>query len=496
MQLLVARVAKNAGILLSTQVITWTLSIVVMIFLSRYLGPVGIGKLNLAYSLWAIIVIFAGYGLESLLIKEIARSPNLINELLPASAVLRSFFFTLGTIVVIAYAFLVGYPVETIHVILIVGVNYLIVQYINTVETAFRGIERMEFISFSLIISKVLYGIGAITVVVLGYGVLAVAAVSIFASIIDLSLMVFFLKKVRGLGFHFEFKWVRWALKGGLPFLFVSLFIVLYHQIDVILLSVLVSEQSVGWYGVADQVTGNLLFVPTVFMGAVFPALSRLYVGSQDSMQVLFRKSFNLLMILGVPIGLGIALIAPSIVFLMFGDQYGPSGLILTVRGLVLILTYQTMLVGLYFISSDRQIIWTWVMAAACAVTIPLDFALIPYFERTLGNGALGGAVSYLVTEAGMIAFGVYWLRREVFNRESLTHTLRVVAAGAGMVAATWHFREMMVALPIAVGAASYTGLILLFKVLHPEDWALIHTLYQKFAARLASRRVQPANVK
>jgi O-antigen/teichoic acid export membrane protein len=495
MQSTAIRIAKNAGILFSTQIITWVLSLLVMIFLSRYLGPVGVGKLNLAYSLWAIIVILAGYGLESLLVKEIARSPDLIPELLSASALIRSIFFTLGTIIVIVYSFLVGYPMDTIHVIMVVGVNNLIVQYINSIESAFRGIERMEFISFSLIISKILYGVGTITMVLLGFGVLPVAAVSVFTSLVDLSLMIYFFRKLRGLEFRFQFKWVKWALKGGLPFLFVSLFIVLYHQIDVIFLSVLISEQAVGWYGVADQVTGNLLFVPTVFMTAVFPALSRLYVGSKDSMQILFRKSFNLLMILGIPIGLGIAMVAPSIVFLMFGDQFGPSGLILAVRGLVLILTYQTMLIGLYFISTDRQVVWTWVMAIATIATIPLDLVTIPFFERVISNGAAGGAVSYLFTETGMFLFGVYKLRKEVLDRSSFNHAVKVVTAGLGMVAATWYFREMFIAIPITIGVISYVGLILLLKVLMPEDWSLLQSIYEKATARMRKRKAQPADL-
>jgi O-antigen/teichoic acid export membrane protein len=489
------RIAKNAGILFSTQMITWVLSLGVMIFLSRYLGPVGVGKLNLAYSLWAIIVIFASYGLESLLVREIARSPEKIPELLGASAVLRTAFFTIGTIIVIVYSFLVGYPIETIHVIMVVGVNNLIVQYIMTIESAFQGIERMEFISFSLIISKIFYGLSAIGMVVLGFGVVQVAVVAIFASLIDLGLMAYFMRKLRGLQIIFEFKWVIWALKGGLPFLFVSLFIVLYHQIDVVILSLLISEESVGWYGVADQITGNLLFIPTIFMAAVFPALSRLYVGSLDSMQRLFRKSFNLLMILGVPVGLGIMLVSPAIVLLMFGEKFIPSGPILAVRGLVLILTYQTMLIGLYFISSDRQIIWTRVMAVATFATIPLDLLLIPFFERIMSNGAVGGAVAYMFTETGMFAFGIYMLRREVLDRNSLTHSIRVVLAGIGMVAVTWGFRDMFLAIPIVIGIASYTGLILLLRVITPEDRVILQAAGEKILERVRGKKAQPADI-
>jgi O-antigen/teichoic acid export membrane protein len=202
-----------------------------------------------------------------------------------------------------------------------------------------------------------------------------------------------------------------------------------------------------------------------------------------------------LLMILGMPIGLGIMMVSPTIVLMMFGEKFIPSGPILAVRGLVLILTYQTMLIGLYFISSDRQIIWTRVMAIAAFATIPLDLLLIPFFERVMSNGAIGGAVAYIFTETAMFSFGVYMLRHEVLNRTSLTHAIRVVLAGLGMVAITWYFRHMFIAIPIIIGMLSYTGLILLFRVITEEDRVILQASGEKLLERIRGAKPQTADL-
>lgn len=487
-------VAKNAGILFSTQFVTWGLSLVVTIFLSRFLGPEGTGKLNLANSLWAIMIIVATFGLDSLLTKEIARSSEDLSEILGTTIVLRSIIFVIGSLIVLAYSFAVGYPLDTIQVIIIAGFNALLLQQINTFDAAFRGMERMEFNSIPLIGGKFAYALLIVISILLNASVHVIAAVSIAASLINLGAQIFFFGKLHAIRLKFNRARVIWLIKGGLPFLFVSVFIVIYHQVDVVILSLLLNEQAVGWYGAATHITGNLLFVPTVFMTAIFPTLSRLYVGAKDSMQLLFCKSFNLLLIIGVAVGLGIMLVAPSFVTLIYGPAYEKSGLILSFRGIVLIVTYMNMLVGLYFVTSDRQHVWTWVMAVATVLTIPLDLLLIPICEQIFANGAVGGAVSYLFTETGMFLFGFIKLRREVFNWDTVNRGMRIVAAGLGMVAITWYFRSMFIVIPVLIGGVSYTALILLLQVLTKEDRMLLASVAQKALDRFRGRRVSPVD--
>ena len=138
--------------------------------------------------------------------------------------------------------------------------------------------------------------------------------------------------------------------------------------------------------------------------------------------------------------------------------------------------------------------VWTWVMIVATIVTIPLDLFLIPTCEWILGNGAVGGAFSYLLTETGMFLYGFFRLRREVFNWDTVFRGLRVVVAGLGMVAVTWYFREMFIAIPVVIGGISYTALILLLQVLAKEDRELLISVAQKVIGRFRGRKVSPVD--
>ena len=66
-------IAKNASVMMISQLVTWGLTIVLTIFLPRYLGAAALGQFHLANSLWAILAIAVTFGMEILLTKEIAR---------------------------------------------------------------------------------------------------------------------------------------------------------------------------------------------------------------------------------------------------------------------------------------------------------------------------------------------------------------------------------------------------------------------------------------
>lgn len=487
-------IAKNASVLMVSQLATWGLTILLTIFLPRYLGAAAIGKFHLANSLWAIVAIFASFGMDTLLTKEIARVPGRTGELFGTSVVLRALLYLAGAAFLALYTRVAGYPTDTAWVILVVGVANLIMQFATACEASLRGLERMEYISLANIAAKVVLTSVSVALLLLGYGVVVIAAVGIGAALLNAAIQLRHLRRLQALQFRFDWGTARWMLRASSPYLLVYVFLVLYMQVDIVIISLLVNEETVGWYGAADQLFGTMLFIPTVFITAVFPALSRMYADASDSLTLLMRKSFDLLLLLSVPIGLGLLLVADSLVVLLFGNEFASSGPVLAVMGIVLILTYQNMLLGQFLISTDRQSRWTWVMAVATLVSIPLDLVLVPWCTRAFGNGAIGGALAFVITESGMLLVGLRFLPQGALGRRNAWLALRVVLAGLVMVGATWWARELFIAVPVMVGALVYVASILVLQVVPAEDWALLRSLGQSVLARVWRRSAQPVS--
>ena len=288
------------------------------IFLPRYLGVSAVGQFHLANSLWAIGAIIASFGMDLLVTKEIARDAERTAELVGTSISLRLVLYAASFLGIGIYTHIAGYPTETIQVVYIVGIANLFLQITSAFKSALKGLERMEFISLANIITKALITLSTIIVLLLGYGVIIVALVGAAAAVINVFIQGFYLKRLQNTRDRFHRKLIPWMLKASFPYMMVYVFLVIYQQVDIVIISLLVDEKNVGWYGSADQLFGTLLFIPTVFITAIYPALSRSFTNNTGSLDTLMRKGFYLLLLACMPIGLGLLVVSDQLVVLLY----------------------------------------------------------------------------------------------------------------------------------------------------------------------------------
>jgi O-antigen/teichoic acid export membrane protein len=484
-------ITKNASMLMLSQLITWSLSILVTIFLPRYLGVEAVGQFHLANSVWIIMAALITFGMDIFLVKEIARKPDETDDLFGTSVVLRMGLFILTLAGVIVYVRLVDYSQEAAIVILLIGISTLVWQIAKICEVFLQGLERMEFISFANVAGRVFGTVVTLALLFMGFGVIAVSGATIGVALVSLLILLFFLRRIHPVGFHFNRQKVEWMLRGGFPFLVAGIFLVLYIEIDIIILSLLTDEKMVGWYGSADKLYGTLMFVPMVFGVAIFPALSRLYTEKSDALSRVVSKSFNMLFLLGLPLGLGLMVVANQLVVLLYGPAFANSGPILAVKGIVLTLTYQNMLIGISLYSVDRQKAWATVIAVTALATIPLNLLFIPWAGQVFGNAGIGASLVFIITETTMLVAGLILLPKYLLRYADYRMLGLTLVAGLVMVVVTWQVRDYFIVVPVVVGAVTYGGMILLLRVVPKEDFALLKNAAAGFLARIRRQETE-----
>ena len=73
----VQRIAKNTGVLLASQVVSYMLGFFFVMYTARYLGAGGFGVLSFALAFTGIFGVFADLGLRQLTVREVARGESL-----------------------------------------------------------------------------------------------------------------------------------------------------------------------------------------------------------------------------------------------------------------------------------------------------------------------------------------------------------------------------------------------------------------------------------
>jgi O-antigen/teichoic acid export membrane protein len=492
-------ILRNIGALLGSQLVTWGLTLTLTIFLPRYLGASGMGQLQFASAIWALMAVFMAFGTDTLLIKEIARRPEQTAALIGQSMALRMLIFVVSCGLVGIYLWLSRASAEVTTLVFILGIAAIVSQLTNVTDAALRGLELMQFTSLSGIAGKAIYTGLSIALLLLGYGIYAIAAVNIASNLVALTIQMVVLRRHLGLsiarrGGAGAARAMRTIMRAGLPYLLIGLMTSVYGQIDTFVIHGLVTPAVLGWYSIAVQLYGTMLFIPVILTTAVFPAMTRSYAQNSPEMSRLVSKSFDMMLLVAVPMGLGLMVVSDSLIALIYGPEFAQVGPVLGLMGIVLILMFQNIVLGQSMVSADRQNIWTVMTLVAIICTVLLDLLLVPWFQQRYGNGAMGGAVSYIITEAGILIAAIACMPRGTLGRANVWTAARVLAAGLIMVAGCWLVRSMFIGVPVVVGAVLYGGMIMLLRVIPANDVQRISEFVQHARRRFRSRHMQPAD--
>jgi O-antigen/teichoic acid export membrane protein len=488
-------ILKNASTLLVSQAVTWLLSLVLTIVLPRYLGATLSGQLGIAASIWALIGVLLSFGMDTYLVKEIARSPERAPDLLITSLVLRGGLFLIASVVVGIYTYLMQYPPEMVAIIFITGVGQLLWRFSAASEATLQGLETMQYISIATVIGKVVNTALGLGVVFFRLDIYAVAFIGVASALATHVVEMFFLMRRYPLRLTFAWQPAIAMLRCSAPYLLTALGLGIYRQVDVLVIGAVIDARAVGLYDAARQLFATTMTFGVVFITVIFPMLARTFAQQPDALPRIMRKSFDFVLLMSVPVGLGLLSIADPLVVLLFGPDFADSGPILAVLGLVTIFMYLNILIGKALVSMDRQRFWSMVMLVTAVVTIPLDLLLVPWCQQVFGNGALGGAISYLITEFGMVIVGICAMPRGTLGWPNIRVASRIIVIGMIMCAAAWWCRDLFIAIPIVVGAAVYITLILALRVIPQEDLQFLSKAGQTVLGRLRRRKVtaQPA---
>lgn len=467
-------VRRNVMHLMSSQAISWVLATILAIVIPRMLGDTATGQLRLAFSLWLIAQVVVGLGTSTHLKLSVARDNDRGLAALGSVLIMRAVGFAVVAALFVVYLLLVGAQGQLWLLMLLGGVQASLGSFVDAFSACFYGLERMSVPAFAAVLAKVVGTTVAIAILLSGAEAWTVVAAMVFANGLALAVLVHAFRGVAPLVFAGWYRTIAVVVRASIPFFATGAILTLYLQVDTVVIATLVDEATLGWYAAADSLYGSLLFPATILASTVFPTLGRLHAHEPEALPDLVRRTFSLLLVLGVPIGLGTSVIAGEFAPLLYGEDFREAGAVLAVLGVVLVLTFCTILFGTVALATERQRFWSLLMVGAVLLSIALDVVLVPWTAREFDNGAIGGALAYIVTEAMMLVCGAWKIVPYLFNRASLWRWVRIFAAGAAMVAAAYPVREQFLLVPIAAGAVVYAVAVLAFGVMTDFERGLV----------------------
>ena len=371
-------------------------------YVSRVLGPEGIGKVQFVFSFAQYFSIIASVGVPIYGMKEIARYKDdthgrsqVFSELISIHA-LTSLSFSLIYLIDI---FTIPYFNADRNIYL--GATLLVLFGFTAIEWLYSGMEEFKSIALRSVLFKAL-GLGLLYTFIKSRGDYNLYLYIMMFSFLGNNILSLFLIRNK-----IKFKSSNLQLrKHFIPMIFIlgtTLAASMYTDMDTVLLGFLSNDKTVGLYTAAVKLSKIAIPFVTSMGVILMPKIAKDFAGKNLSgAQETINQTFRFLTFFAVPIVFGLALLAPEFIALFSGKEFLSATLSMRILSLLpLIIGFGHLFLFLVLVPAGKNREMFFCVLGGLLMSLILNVLLIPHFQE------VGSSIANICSE--MVVTGLYF---------------------------------------------------------------------------------------
>jgi O-antigen/teichoic acid export membrane protein len=464
-------VVRNLIALFSGNAIINLLSFFTMVFLARTLGDVGIGQYSFIFALGFLFFIIGNPGLDYLILKDVSAN----KELLPKYGANGLAIKIVLAGIAIVFSFLLSFLIErsptviySLRVVgLIIGSQIIGSFFVKVLQVN----ERMDLTTKASVVERMIACSLGIAVLYLTRSLLYFTLVLLVSEILKECLLIRFSRQYFQPRVEIDLKMWKELLLKSLPFSLSTFFIIIYAKTDTIMLSLLKNDQVTGWYNAAYRLIDVVNYVPFLIVTAILPVMARYVVEDRKKLNELLMQSLRYLIILAIPLGVGVVMLSPELIYLIYGDGFQPANDVLRILICTEVIVFMTTLIAQMLNISNRQTSFMTIIGLTAGLNVLLNLILIPRFSH------LGAAAATLFCELVVFLMLAYVIKNTgiVLSMLSLVWRPLIASSIMAIVILAIHSLPLLVIIPVSM--ICYFTLFFLLKGFTRKDLAGLQTI-------------------
>jgi O-antigen/teichoic acid export membrane protein len=482
------RVAKNSLAPLALNLFNRAIDFAFAALMLRVLGPDDAGKYYYAIVIFGWFDIITNYGLNALLIRDVARDREHANRYLVNTTVLR---LALGVVAIPVLAALlvlrqilppVALPFglgafqpdrlspETLWAIALLVLAAAPGTVATGLSALFTAYEKAEYpAAVASLTTLVKVSLGTIALL-LGLGFVGLAGISIVVNGVTLAVLgilawrQFFRPRL-----EFDLGFQRHAVRESFPLMLNNLLATLFFKVDVTLLEPIQGTTQVGWYSAGYKFIDAFNLVPSLFTFALFPVMARQAHDDKTALRRSYTLAIKLLVGVALPLALATTAAAPLMVGILGGSAflpYGATALAILVWSIPF--GWINSVTNYVLIALGQQRGLTRAFAVSLVFNITLNLLLLPRF------GFQAAAAITIASELFEGALFYVYLRRSLGALPWPVALWRLWVSGAAMIGVTlllWRFSPSVASV---AGLVVYSLGLLVLRPFSAEEETLL----------------------
>lgn len=376
------KIAYNTAAQMLGKAATTITTLLITVLITRRFGPSGYGDFTVMMAYAALFYIVSDFGLNAIVTRDLSANEKktvyYFKNLLAMRLAMGLCLLVIG-VVVLAF-----FPYSSfVKAGILISLLTIFTQALYTSGNAiFQTKLRYDLSVLAAILGSLTILILAFWVVMRGAGLLPVVGSYVVGGVVMVAASLIFVRGLTGaLGLRFDFELWRYLFMSALPLGLATIFTVVLQRADAIMLSLMVGNEAVGFYGASYKIFEFALVFPTFFVNAAYPIMVRHFKDGQE--RLLRTVKLSGLFLLGVSL-LGLVIgwvLSPLMIGVVAGPEFSESVLALRLLLLGLPAFYLSALFLWLLITLGKQRQVPVVYAVGAAVNLVLNLIFIPRYS-------------------------------------------------------------------------------------------------------------------
>lgn len=376
-------------------------------YVSRVLGPEGIGQVQFVFSFAQYFSIIASVGIPIYGLREISKSQDNLDARSKIFSELIFINFTACVCLALTYLFIINTFKYFDHQHdLYAAATVMVLLGFTNVEWLYSGMEEFKAIALRSVMFKILGLIMLYTFIESRSDYGLYLYLLIFSYLGNNLLSLILLKK------KIRFVYSGLQLKHHLvPLFFIlgtTLAASMYTDMDTVLLGFLSDKKSVGLYTAAVKLSKIAIPFVTSMNVILIPQIGRQFAENDlQAVKHTLDKALQFILFFAVPITFGLAFLAPEFTTLFSGREFLPavnSMRLLSVLPFIIGIAHLFLFMILVPSNHNKQMFVC--VAGGVIVSLSLNFLLVPRYQEA------GSAVANVVAEVVVTGLYYYFIRK------------------------------------------------------------------------------------
>ncbi|MFA5069678.1 MAG: flippase [Patescibacteria group bacterium] len=461
---LTGQVGRNTLIQVVGKILGTILGLIVIGLLTRYLGTEGYGQYTTIIAYLGFFSVIADLGLYLIVLREISKKDAEPEKILGNVITLRIIFAVLILGVGAIVAFFLDYPPVVKWGILLGTINFVFVALTGVLTSIFQKFLKMYKVIFGEIFGRLVLLVFTLIFIGLKLNLIFIILSVILGSFANFFLVYRMAVKYVPIRFLFDFSYWKYILKETWPLAISVILNLIYFKIDTVILSLMKPAADVGLYGASYKILEVLVTLPNMFVGLILPLLTYYAFLNREKFIEIFRRAFDFLILVTVPLVTGGFLLAKPLILLVGGQDFAKAVPIFQILIFAVGCLFLGSLSGhtIVAINKQRNMVWGYLTVAALGLVLYL--ILIPPFSY------IGAAVGTVTTEFTIAAIGYYIILKTMKFALPYKIFAKSIIASAVMAGFLYAASGFNLIIQLVVGAVIYIGISYVLKSFSKDE--------------------------